>query len=40
MRTFKISSFSNFQIYYTVLLTTVTMLYVTSQDLCYIWKFV
>ena len=33
MRTFKIYSLSNFQIYTTVLLTTVTMLYIVSPGL-------
>ena len=33
MRTFKIYSFSNFQIYGVVLLTVVTMLYIISPNL-------
>ena len=33
MRTFKIYSLSNFQIYNTVLLTIVTLLYITPHDL-------
>ena len=42
MKTFKIYSFSNFQIYNTVLLTVVTMLYIISPQtyLSYNWKFV
>ena len=41
MRTFKIYSLSNFQIYSRVLVTIVTMLYVTSPVLIYSynWKF-
>ena len=36
MRTFKIYSLSNVQIYNTVLLTTVTLLYITSRRLVYL----
>ena len=39
MRTFKIHSLSNFQICNTLLLTIVTMLYVTPPWLIYYWKF-
>ena len=36
MRTFKTYSLLNFQIYNTVLLTIVTMLYITSPELIYL----
>ena len=38
MRTFKIYSFSNFQIYNTVLLTIVTTLHITSLELIFFFK--
>ena len=38
LKTLKYYSLSNFQIYNTVLLTIVTMLYITSPDLFCNWK--
>ena len=40
MTTFKIYSLSSFQVYNTLLLTIVTMLYVTTPGLIYLYKFV
>ena len=40
MKIFKIYLLSNFQLYNTVLLTIVTVLYLHPQDLSYNWKFV